>query len=386
MRPAPAVDHLVRPLLVGLVLAAIAAAYWGLDLPRHASVDGMRELVDSHAPYGGLVFMALVVAGILTQVPMMGTAMIAVGGVVLGRFPALVFGWVASLVGTTSTFLIVRYVARDSVQRALHDRFRELDDRLTRHGFWTVFVLRLLGGLAPPLNWGLGVTGVSLPHYLAGTGLGLIPSLGFIVFFADAIVSRATGGGGLSLTVILRGVSLLAFGACLTSRSNHREPATSDMSDEGRGSRLPLVTNLASFAAFYPVLILAAGGMEGRSVLVLSMAGCALAVAGAVLFRTSRAALGPAWSLAPRAGEQTGFVTSGPYRLVRHPIYLALSMVAAGQAVAFANGPALLIVLAAVIPSFLWRARVEERLLGRVFGDRYFAYRQRTKRILPYLL
>ena len=71
-------------------------------------------------------------------------------------------------------------------------------------------------------------------------------------------------------------------------------------------------------------------------------------------------------------------VTSGPYRLIRHPIYLGLSIVAVGQAVAFSSGPALLLVWACVIPSFVWRAREEERLLIRIFGEVYVSYRKKV--------
>jgi uncharacterized membrane protein YdjX (TVP38/TMEM64 family) len=93
-----------------------------LDVPRHMSVAGMRALVDSYAPFGPLVFMAIVVAGLFTRVPMIGTALIAVGGVLFGGLSAFAYGWLGSLVGTTAIFLLVRYVARDYVQRALHGR------------------------------------------------------------------------------------------------------------------------------------------------------------------------------------------------------------------------------------------------------------------------
>jgi protein-S-isoprenylcysteine O-methyltransferase Ste14 len=189
-----------------------------------------------------------------------------------------------------------------------------------------------------------------------------------------------------SVVVILRVLSLLAIGACVARRSNGGDRAPDGASSEGRGSRWPVAINFASFAVFYPVLITASAEAEGPIPLLLSITGSAIAVGGGVLFRRSRAYLGPAWSLAPRAGEQTGVVTTGPYRLVRHPIYLALCMVTAGQAVAFGNAPALLIFLAAVLPSFLWRAHVEERLLTRAFGDRYLAYRERTKMIIPYVV
>jgi protein-S-isoprenylcysteine O-methyltransferase Ste14 len=90
--------------------------------------------------------------------------------------------------------------------------------------------------------------------------------------------------------------------------------------------------------------------------------------------------------LVPNAGESTGLVTTGPYRLVRHPIYLGLALYAVGEALAFGSWPALAIALGGIVPTFAWRARAEETLLGLTFGERYDAYRQRTKLIVPYLL
>jgi protein-S-isoprenylcysteine O-methyltransferase Ste14 len=86
------------------------------------------------------------------------------------------------------------------------------------------------------------------------------------------------------------------------------------------------------------------------------------------------------------ADQGTGLVTTGPYRFVRHPIYLGLSLLAMGEALAFSSWPAVVLVFFAIVPTFAWRARAEEKLLSRTFGERYAVYRQRTKMIIPYLL
>ena len=112
----------------------------------------------------------------------------------------------------------------------------------------------------------------------------------------------------------------------------------------------------------------------------------ARASAGGHRVLKSRAALGPAWSFVPKAEPGTGFVTSGPYRIVRHPIYLGLVLLAMGQALAFGSWPALVIVLCGVVPTFAWRARAEERLLSRTFGERFAVYQQRTNMVVPYFL
>ena len=76
----------------------------------------------------------------------------------------------------------------------------------------------------------------------------------------------------------------------------------------------------------------------------------------------------------------------GSYRFVRHPIYLGLALLAMGEAVAFSSWPAFMIVLFGIVPTFVWRARAEEKLLSRTFGEDYAVYRQRTKIIIPHLL
>ena len=185
------------------------------------------------------------------------------------------------------------------------------------------------------------------------------------------------------LVIVLRAASLATFVAnMLLNPKRERE----NLAREHSGAKAPVIANIAAFGLFLPSLIAFAGGLEGRMVLPLAFAGCLLAMAGVALVLRSRAALGPAWSLAPRADEDLGFVTTGPYRFVRHPIYLGLSVMAMGQALAFRSWPAFLILLSGIVPTFAWRAYTEERLLSRTFGERYALYRKRTRMIIPYLL
>jgi protein-S-isoprenylcysteine O-methyltransferase Ste14 len=189
-----------------------------------------------------------------------------------------------------------------------------------------------------------------------------------------------------TVVIALRTVSLLAFAgpALLGVRGRHGEPRTRARQESG--SRAPVVANLSAFGLFIPSLLIFSGSSEASMAVPLAMAGCLLALAGASLVLSSRARLGPAWSFVPKADQATGLVTTGPYRLVRHPIYGGLALLAVGQALAFGSWPALFIVLSGILPTFAWRARAEERLLSRTFGERYEVYRQRTKMIIPYLL
>jgi protein-S-isoprenylcysteine O-methyltransferase Ste14 len=189
-----------------------------------------------------------------------------------------------------------------------------------------------------------------------------------------------------TLVIVLRTVSLLAFAGptLLVVSGRHGEPKT-PASREG-GGRAPLVANLSAFGLFFPSLLIFSGSSEASMALPLALAGCLLALAGAALVLRSRTELGPAWSFVPKADQGKGLITTGPYRLVRHPIYLGLALLAMGDALAFGSWPALTIVLSGIVPTFAWRARTEEKLLSRTFGERYAVYKQRTKMIIPHLL
>jgi len=80
------------------------------------------------------------------------------------------------------------------------------------------------------------------------------------------------------------------------------------------------------------------------------------------------------------AGHQ--LATSGPFRLVRHPMYAGLDLLALGTALWV---PTALAWLGAGLMAGAGelRARAEEVLLERAFGETYRNYRHQTKRFIP---
>jgi protein-S-isoprenylcysteine O-methyltransferase Ste14 len=186
-----------------------------------------------------------------------------------------------------------------------------------------------------------------------------------------------------TLVVALRTVALLAFAGPLLLPVTGRGASPRTRVRQSGGDRAPVVANVVAFGSFFPSLFLFAGVSRDATALLLALSGSLLAVAGAALVLRSRAALGPAWSFVPMADHGTGIITTGPYRLVRHPIYLGLAGLAVGEALAFSSWPALLIALCAIVPTFVWRAHAEERLLIRAFGERYALYRKQTRMMIP---
>jgi protein-S-isoprenylcysteine O-methyltransferase Ste14 len=79
--------------------------------------------------------------------------------------------------------------------------------------------------------------------------------------------------------------------------------------------------------------------------------------------------------------EARQLVTTGVYRLVRHPLYLGEEIAAIGVVMQFFS-PWTALILAVQIGFQLRRMRNEEVILAEIFPE-YRAYRERTPRILP---
>ena len=81
---------------------------------------------------------------------------------------------------------------------------------------------------------------------------------------------------------------------------------------------------------------------------------------------------------------QTGhtLVTSGPFRIIRHPSYVGLLINALGWGLAFRSGVGVLLT-ALLIPVVIARIRAEEALLIEHFGAEYEAYASHTSRLVP---
>lgn len=77
-------------------------------------------------------------------------------------------------------------------------------------------------------------------------------------------------------------------------------------------------------------------------------------------------------------------IVQGPYRWLRHPMYLGLIIFPMGAGLVFGSwvGMALPLILAGM---FIWRIGDEEKLLRQEFGERWDAYCRRTWRLVPYL-
>jgi protein-S-isoprenylcysteine O-methyltransferase Ste14 len=116
----------------------------------------------------------------------------------------------------------------------------------------------------------------------------------------------------------------------------------------------------------------------------LGAAGAALCAGGIAFAIWARAQLGRNWGMPGSITADPELITTGPYSVVRHPIYTGVVAAMAGSALV--HGMAWWILAIAFLVYFLISASAEEREMQRRFPDRYPEYRSNTKRLIPYVV
>jgi protein-S-isoprenylcysteine O-methyltransferase Ste14 len=110
--------------------------------------------------------------------------------------------------------------------------------------------------------------------------------------------------------------------------------------------------------------------------------GVALLAAGLAFAVWARVHLGRNWSGTVTVKESHELIRTGPYGIVRHPIYTGLIAAVLGTAIASGTVRAALAV-ALFTASFLYKLRIEEAFMRETFPEEYPRYARAVPRLIP---
>ncbi|HXY46148.1 MAG TPA: isoprenylcysteine carboxylmethyltransferase family protein [Acidimicrobiales bacterium] len=152
-----------------------------------------------------------------------------------------------------------------------------------------------------------------------------------------------------------------------------------------RGSRVFLrVCEIAGIA----LLLLSpriAPAAEIRPPLASVVAGIVIFSAGEGLRVWAKAALGRYFTYTVQTSGDQPVITSGPYRVLRHPSYTGILLIAIGAGAVWGNWLGLGALALMTLIGLVYRIYVEEQALLEELGDRYRAYAEQHKRLVPFV-
>ncbi|MCY1218238.1 Isoprenylcysteine carboxyl methyltransferase (ICMT) family protein [compost metagenome] len=211
-------------------------------------------------------------------------------------------------------------------------------------------------------------------------GLAFATLAGTVAYLAIAIA----GWGGIgaffahparvALTIVLFALAVAALFSGGNVSSGMRE-------DRGNRWVLGAFGALGLLAAYLPAYTDRIGfwTLDGDTVRWI---GVVLFAAGGVLRLWPVFVLGRRFSGLVAIQPGHTLVTTGIYRVIRHPSYLGFVISSLGWVLGFRSGVGVLLTLA-MLPVLVARIRAEEALLLDQFGDEYAAYCGRTWRMVP---
>jgi protein-S-isoprenylcysteine O-methyltransferase Ste14 len=123
--------------------------------------------------------------------------------------------------------------------------------------------------------------------------------------------------------------------------------------------------------------------LEANHDVTLAQIGVVLVAIGFAFAFWARFTLGRNWGMPMSIRQKPELVTSGPYRLVRHPIYTGMLLAMLGASLTVGSYWFVALIIFGVY--FIFSATQEEKTMAGLFPEAYPAYRRRSKMLIPYL-
>jgi protein-S-isoprenylcysteine O-methyltransferase len=154
-------------------------------------------------------------------------------------------------------------------------------------------------------------------------------------------------------------------------------------SDSDKGSTRLVVLSFGFSILLLVVLSILKYGFFGLP--LVDYLGLVVMVIGLSLRFWSMNALGKFYSRTLRTMSEQRVITTGPYKLVRHPGYLSSILIWIGTGLAIENWIMTLSCLIIFSLVYSYRIVAEEKMLVSIFGKEYEEYRKKSWRLIPLL-
>jgi protein-S-isoprenylcysteine O-methyltransferase Ste14 len=194
-----------------------------------------------------------------------------------------------------------------------------------------------------------------------------------LVVILAGIVGLVAWFGFPRWPVIASGALWIAFISYWSAAAKNAAPTRSSESAASRRTHVRLLNTAFVFLFFLPVSVL--GQRFVPDSLWWVALGLGMQIGAGILGVSARRHLGRNWSGAITVAQDQQLVTSGPYRVLRHPIYVAMIGMFVGSAIAIGKWHAL-IGVALILVAYARKIPLEEKSLRGVFGPAYDEYRR----------
>jgi len=206
-----------KKVLILLLAAIFVGLFLWFDLGRYLTLEFLKQnrdylvnLYRDHRLLTVAIFMVIYITQTALALP--GAAILSLAaGAVFGALMGTVYANIGATIGATLSFLVARYLFRDTIQGKFGPRLEKINQELDHAGFNYLLFLRLVP-LFPffLINLAAGLTKIPLRTFFFGTMLGIIPG-GFVYCNAGASLASINSVGEIVSLRVLGSFALLGL-------------------------------------------------------------------------------------------------------------------------------------------------------------------------------
>jgi phospholipase D1/2 len=207
----PMPRRLVALGIFALALAICALAWRFTPLGKWVNLGSLIAVAQriDDMPFTPLIVIAFyTLAGLIIPI----TLLIAVTGIVFGPLYGALYAIVGSVATAVFTYMLGRWIGRDTVRRYLGARVNRLSRRIAKRGILAMAIIRILP-VAPftVVNVIAGASHIGLRDYMLGTALGMSPGIVLTVIFVHHLAEAIRHPSPLAFA-ILAAIGVLLIG------------------------------------------------------------------------------------------------------------------------------------------------------------------------------
>jgi len=181
--------------LVVLVIAVLAIYVAARTFGLAGKLEELRGWIKGLGPLGPAIYVLIRAGAAVAMLP--GSPISALGGALFGPLPGVIWVSVGTTLGACLSFLVSRYLARESVARwvSTREKLRHIDELTAEYGGIMVALARLVPVIPFNVqNYVFGLTRVRFGTYLFWSWLCILPGNILVVVGTDAIIKTLRRG------------------------------------------------------------------------------------------------------------------------------------------------------------------------------------------------
>jgi len=149
--------------------------------------EGFKEKVNSFGIWGPVLYILIYVLRPLILFP--AGVLSASAGIIWGPAKGFFILQIGANISSTVEFLLARSFGREAIKKHLKGKMANLDEKIEKHGFLTVLLIRLIPNVPWDIqNLSLGLTKVRFRDYFFATLIGIMPGSFALVYFGSSLL------------------------------------------------------------------------------------------------------------------------------------------------------------------------------------------------------